>query len=391
MSAGAPPAGAGPARPRRVVVAPDAFGGTLAAPVAAAAIAAGWRRARPADHVTVVPMSDGGEGLLDVLARPGDTRATAEVAGPLGLPVDAAWLVTAGGDAVIESARACGLALVDAVDPARRDPMRTTSHGVGELIAAAIARGARRLTIGLGGSATVDGGAGALTGLGMRLTVADGSGLRVGGADLGRVAAVARGWAQLPDDLDVELLADVTTPLTRCAAVFGPQKGADAAAVAALTEALGVWADVAARDLPAAPSPDAPGTGAAGGLAFGLAAALGARIVPGAARVAELVGLPAAIAAADLVITGEGRLDATTLEGKVVDHVVRLAVAAGVPVVALVGSVDGDAASALDLADVEAAAPGGPGPDPVGAVEAAAVRLATRVGDRHPVPRERRR
>lgn len=393
MSAGAPAADAAPARPRRVVVAPDAFGGTLTAPGAAEAIAAGWRRARPADHVTVVPMSDGGEGLLDVLARPGDTWASAEVAGPLGLPVEATWLVTTGGDAVIESARACGLALVDAVDPARRDPMRTTSHGVGELIAAAVARGARRLTVGLGGSATVDGGAGALTGLGLRLTVADGSGLRVGGADLGRVAAVARGWARLPDDLDVELLADVATPLTRCAAVFGPQKGADAAAVAALTEALGVWADVAARDLPAAPSPDAPGTGAAGGLAFGLAAALGARIVPGAARVAELVGLPAAIAAADLVVTGEGRLDATTLEGKVVDHVVRLAAAAGVPVVAVAGSVDDDAASAraLGLVDVEVAAPAGPGPDPVGQVEAAAARLATRVGDRHPVPPVRRR
>jgi glycerate 2-kinase len=369
---------------RRVVIAPDAFGGTLSAREAAESIARGWSSVRPRDRLVVLPMSDGGEGLLDVLARPDDRWVSVEVAGPLGLPVEAAYLRRADGSAVIESARACGLALVDAVDPSRRDPMMTTSHGVGQLISAAVAAGARRLTIGLGGSATVDGGTGALIGLGLRLTVADGSGLRVGGADLGRVAAVAAGWSDLPVGLEVELLADVATPLTRCAATFGPQKGAGPEAVTALTAALAVWARVAQRDLAAAPSPDAPGTGAAGGLAFGLAAALGARIVPGAERVAGLVGLHAALEDADVVVTGEGRLDATTAEGKVVAHVAAAAARAAVVPLAVVGvdasgARDPGAAAPAALADVEASAPTGPGAHAAAEVEAAAARLAARL------------
>jgi glycerate 2-kinase len=357
----------------RVVIAPDGFGGTLAADEAAAAIAEGWRRARPDDAVRCVPMSDGGEGLLAVLARPEDRRHHLEVAGPQGHPVDAAWLERPDGTAIVESASACGLALVP---PDRRDPLLATTWGVGQLLDAARLAGARRILVGLGGSATVDGGTGALLGLGFRLTVADGSGLRIGGDDLYRVAGVARGWAADWDVIEVELLADVTTPLLDAPARFGPQKGAGPAQVEALTAALRTWADVVARDLtPGRDLRDEAGTGAAGGLGFALAAAIGARFRPGSAVVADLVGLPAAIADADLVVTGEGRLDATTSEGKVVAHVAARARDAGLPVVAVVGRV-GSSPPSLD--DVEAAAPEGPGPDPAGEVAAAAARLAAR-------------
>jgi glycerate kinase len=356
----------------RVLVAPDSFGGTLGPRAAAEAIATGWRRARPADELVLLPLSDGGEGLREALARPVDVVHEVEVAGPLGLPVSATFLLGPDGRAVVESAAAAGLALVE---PHRRDPLLTTTWGVGELIAAAVDAGARTILVGLGGSATVDGGAGALSGLGMRLTVEDGSGLKVGGGELGRVARVERGWLVDLAGVELELLADVTTPLTGAARRFAPQKGADAGAVARLGSALERWAEVASRDLPAAPGPDAPGTGAAGGLAFGLAAGLGAPIVAGAARVAGLVGLEDALAGAELVVTGEGRLDATTAEGKVVDHVLATAAAHGVPVVAVVGVLEqGDDR----LVAVEASAPGGPGDDPAGEVAAAAERLAAR-------------
>lgn len=357
---------------RRVVIAPDSFGGTLDPREAAEAIAAGWRRARPDDVLDLVPLSDGGEGLLEVLARPGDERRDLEVVGPLGTPVVAAYLRGPDGRAVVESARAAGLALVPRD---RRDPLLTTSWGVGQLIDAALSDGATQLVVGLGGSATVDGGAGALSALGLRLTVADGSGLKVGGGELARIAAVDGGRARDAGGVRIELLADVTTGLTDAAARFGPQKGADEAAVARLVDGLARWAEVAERDLPGAPGPTEPGTGAAGGLGFGLAAALGATIVPGAARVAELVGLDQRLVAADLVVTGEGRLDATTREGKVVDHVLGLAAARGVPVVAVVGMLG---TAEPRLTDVEASAPDGPGPDPASEVAEAAARLAAR-------------
>jgi len=361
----------------RVLVAPDAFGGTLSAAQAAEAIATGWSTARPDDRVVVMPLSDGGEGLLDVVATPADTWFGLEVCGPLGRPVEAQMLLTADGGAIVETARACGLALIDADGPVRPDPMVTTSYGVGEMIEAALSLGVRRLVVGLGGSATVDGGAGALTGLGMRLRVADGSGLRVGGADLARIARIEMGWAHVPDGLDIAFLADVTTPLTDCARLFGPQKGAGPDDVARLTASLEVLADVVARDLPGAPDRHAPGTGAAGGLGFGLAAALGGRVLPGAAWVAERVGLAAALAEADVVITGEGRLDATTREGKVVDHVLDAALSARVVPLAVVGAALVDDGRIVDM---EAAAPGGAGADPAAEVAAAAARLAERHG-----------
>lgn len=363
----------------RVVVAPDSFGGTLTAGKAADAVAEGWLARRPVDDVVAVPMSDGGEGLLDVVAGPDDTRLTTEVVGSLALPVDAAWLLRGDGTAVIESAAACGLRLVP---HERRNPLHTTTHGVGELLLAARQAGVRRVVVGLGGSATVDGGTGALIGLGFRLWVADGSGLKIGGADLDRVVGADRGWSGHWHGVEVELLADVTTPLPDAARVFGPQKGATPEVVDVLARGLDRWADVAERDLAgggATEAPgrlrDRPGAGAAGGLGFGLAAGISATTAPGAATVAGMVGLPAAIADADLVVTGEGRVDATTSSGKVVHEVARLASAAGVPVLLVAGQV---AARPDGVADLEAAAPDGPGDDPAADVAAAARRLAGR-------------
>jgi glycerate 2-kinase len=361
----------------KVVVAPDGFGGTLSAREAAQAIAAGWRSVRAADELDLVPLSDGGEGLLDAIATAEDTWLTTEVVGPHGHPVEAALLLRPDGSAVIESAQACGLALLP---PARRTPMPATTWGVGELLDAAREAGARRVLVGLGGSATVDGGAGALSGLGFRLRVEDGSGLKIGGGELARVRAVAPGWAADWRGVDVVLLADVTTQLADAARVFGPQKGASPADVEVLARGLGRWADVAERDLAGGRRlRDLPGSGAAGGLGFGLACALDATFVPGAATVADLQGLPAALDGADLVVTGEGRVDATSAQGKVVGHVAGIAADRGLAVAVVAGAIDGDVLAAAGLATLaEAAAPAGPGPDPAEEVAAAAARLAAR-------------
>ncbi len=359
----------------RVVVASDSFGGTLSAPAASEAIAAGWRDAHPGAAVTVVPMSDGGEGLLDALLAGGMADATVherEVVDPRGLATSARWLLD-GDTAVVESAEACGLHLLA---PDRRDPLRTTTWGVGQLLDVAREAGARRILVGLGGSATVDGGTGALSGMGFRLTVADGSGLKVGGEDLPRVAAATRTWAADWDGVEVVLLADVEDELAVAPATYGPQKGADGPAIAHLEAGLEAWRAVAERDLGASPGlATAAGSGAAGGLGYGLAAGLGATLTRGVEVVAELQGLDAALAGADVLVTGEGRLDATTAAGKVVTAVGRLAAARGVPTVAVVGSA---AAVAAGVADLEAAAPEGPGDDPVGEVTDAARRLAGR-------------
>ncbi|MEX1178120.1 MAG: glycerate kinase [Nitriliruptor sp.] len=356
----------------KVVVAPDGFGGTLTAVEAAEAIAAGWSSTRPDDEIVRVPMSDGGEGLLDVVARPDDTWIVTEVAGPHGHPIDAALLLRADGSAVIESARACGLHLVPAD---RRTPRLATTYGVGELLDAARDVGARRILVGLGGTASIDGGAGALTGMGFRLTVGDGSGLKIGGDDLHRVAAAARGWADDWSDTEVVLLADVPHVLAEAVPVFGPQKGATPGEIPAWIAALEAWADVAEHDLPGDGRRDEPGTGAAGGLGFGLRCALpGARLVVGADIVGELVGLGRALEGADVVVTGEGRLDVTSSTTKVVGAVAARARAAGIPTVgAVVGSAGDDRIRGVI---VEEASPGGPGPDPAVEVSAAASRFA---------------
>ena len=326
----------------RVVLAPDSFSGTLSAPAAAAAMAQGWLRHRPADDVRIVPMSDGGEGLLAVLehALPDAQRHAAEVADARGYATDAHWLLLADGTAVVESAQACGLAQLPAE---QRNPRLTTTYGVGQLIAAATAAGAARVVVGLGGSATVDGGAGAVTALGHRLERADGNGVKVGGeylVDLHRIVA-----GPVPD-VPVTAAADVDAPLLGpdgAVAGFAGQKGATLADAEVLEQALITLADVAERDLVGGPWRDAPGAGAAGGLGFGLAAFAGALLRPGAELVAGLVGRDVAIATADVVVTGEGALDRWSVRGKVPGAVAALGEQVGCPVYAVVGEQRADA------------------------------------------------
>ncbi len=314
----------------RVLLCPDKFRGTATAAQVGAASVAGWRRVREDDSFRVVPMADGGEGTLEALAA-GPERRSSRVSGPLGEGVEAAWGLRADRTAVIEMATASGLALLG---PERRDPRRTTTRGVGELLLAALDAGARRALVCLGGSATNDGGTGMATALGVRFLDHRGEVLRDGGAALADLARIeALGLDPRIAVLDVVGLCDVDNPLTGPAgasATYGPQKGASEDAVWELDRALEQLAAVVQRDLGVDPSRE-PGAGAAGGLGFGLLAFAGARLRPGVDAVAEAVGLEAALAEADLVITGEGAFDATSSRGKVVGGVLEVAALAGIP------------------------------------------------------------
>lgn len=313
----------------RVLLAPDSYGGTLTAVEAAEALARGWRAARPQDELVLQPLSDGGPGFLDAL--PG-TRVTALVEDPLARPTLAAFALD-GTTAYVEAAQAAGLHLL-AVE--ERDPAVTTSYGVGQLVAAAVAAGATRVVVGLGGTATNDGGAGLLAALGVRREDAQGARLEPGGLALARAARL------VGDATRVELVAatDVDNPLLGpqgATAVYAPQKGASAEQVGRLEAALAHWADLVERHL-GVQVRDRPGAGAAGGLGFALLA-LGASRVPGLDVVADAVGLDALVAAADVVVTGEGRLDGSSTRGKVVAGVARRALEHGVPCVAVAGEV----------------------------------------------------
>ncbi|MEW2353988.1 glycerate kinase [Spirillospora sp. NPDC029432] len=327
----------------RIVVAPDSFKGGLSAPAVCAAVESGVRRALPAAAVTAVPMADGGEGTLDCFLRArGGREIVRTVAGPLGRPVEARYAIAGDGrSAVVELAAASGLPLL-AED--EREPTRADTTGTGELIADAVARGARDVLVCVGGSATTDGGTGLLRALGVRFTGADGAELPPGGAALAGLAAIDD--SGVPDavrETRFRVACDVTNPFvgpSGAAAVFGPQKGATPAHVRELDAALGRLADVLA-DRYGVRVHDLPGAGAAGGTCGGLVAVLGAEPARGAELVAELVGLPAALDSADLVITGEGRLDGQSAGGKAVSVVTGLGRERGLPVVALAGSVAG--------------------------------------------------
>lgn len=322
----------------RVLLAPDGFGGTLSAAEAAAAMAAGWGSAAPADALDLAPLSDGGPGLVDVLvaALPEGVRHVVTAEDPLARPVDAAFLVD-GSTAYVEAAAACGLHLLA---ESERDPEVTTTYGVGQLVSAALELGVTRIVVGLGGSATNDGGAGLLAALGVSRVDAAGERLPPGGAalrSLGRLEG-----APDPRLAAVELVVatDVDSPLLGlrgASATFGPQKGASREAVARLDAALTRWADVLEPHLGVSVR-DLPGAGAAGGLGAALLA-LGASREPGIELVQRLVGLDDRVAVADLVVTGEGALDPTSLTGKVVSGVAALAAAHAVPCVVLAGSV----------------------------------------------------
>ena len=409
---GGAPASDRPAAGRRlrVVIAPDSFKGSLTSVEVAAAISAGWLAARPGDETIPAPLADGGAGTIDAFIAAGGWEVRGAVArDPLGRPVDARWLVADDGRrAFVEMAEANGLARTSADDRARGAARRATTFGTGDLIIAALDAGIRDVVLGLGGSATTDGGAGMLQALGARVVDAHGDQVAAGGTGLADVRLVAL------DELDPRLAelnlrvaCDVTNPLlgpAGAAATYGPQKGATPSDVAELDAALGRWADILERDevrgtagraaagraaagraaagraaAARAPLPrDVPGAGAAGGTTFALIAIAGRlasfSLVPGVAVVIAEVGLPARVAGADLVITGEGRIDAQTAFGKTALGVARLARDAGVPCLALGGGVTPEGVAALAAVDalaipvvegpttVEEAMAAGPGP-----------------------------
>ncbi|HYE20802.1 MAG TPA: glycerate kinase [Tepidisphaeraceae bacterium] len=333
----------------RILIAPDKFKGCLGSREVAGAIAEGVREAVPAAEIELCPMADGGEGTVDALvAATGGRLVTRTVTGPLpNMRVEAAFgLLGDGQTAVIEMAAASGLHLLR---PEQYDPLATTTYGTGELIVAAIEAGARRIILGIGGSATVDGGIGCAQACGATINMHESQlSLRMAhdpplsGGDLREVFHAGEGNSFL-GDIELLVACDVDNPLygpTGAAPVFGPQKGATPEQVQ--------WLDDALRELATRLGADdlarRPGAGAAGGLGFGLMAFLGARLEPGFALVARAVGLEERVAQADLVLTGEGRLDASSLHGKTAIGVAALCGVRGVPCVALAGAVDGKAA-----------------------------------------------
>ncbi len=324
----------------KIVLAPDSFKESMTAAEAAAAMARGVRRVLPGADCVEVPMADGGEGTTAALVAALHGRlADVPTLDALGRP-HVATIGLAGDDlAVLEVAAAVGLALVA---PRERDVLAGTSLGVASLVRAALDAGARRLVVGLGGSATNDGGAGLLVGLGARLLDEASRPVEPAPRELARVAAVdLSGLDPRLEDVNLELACDVSSPLlgpAGASAVFGPQKGAGAAEVAALERALGAFAD-ALETATGKRVRDVPGAGAAGGLGAAFLA-LGASLRPGVEVVAQAAGLARHVRDADLVLTGEGSIDRQTLAGKTPAGVARVAQLAGVPVVAFAGRVE---------------------------------------------------
>ena len=400
----------------RVLVAPDSFGGTLSAPQAARAVVEGWRSAAPGDDVRACPLTDGGPGFVETLrATLGGELLSATVRSPLGAPVPAAVLVVtddAGArTAYVESTQATGLSLVPA---ATRDPTRTSSAGVGDLLEVALGAGARRVVVGVGEGATHDAGAGMLAALGVGARAArtpdsgdPGGPLARGGGALATVTAadldgLDRVRARFAD-VDLVAACDVDLPLLGLhgtSAAAAQPRGATPEQAQELERALGHLAHTAVgalgpgavrRDLLAGARPTAPvarltgtpGAGAGGGLGFGLAL-LGARVLPGAALVADVLGLAARLADVDLVVTGEGRFDWRSLHDRVCAVVADRALAAGIPTVVVAGTVQAGrrelAAAGIAAAyPVHDAPPGGPVPaagDPRAALAARAARVA---------------
>lgn len=320
-----------------ILAAPAAFKGTLGPRQVADALSAGIRRALPEAAVLQCPIADGGDGLLDAVLAPGSLRERVQVTGPLGMPVWGALGWVDAETAIFESATACGIALLQ---PEELDPLRATTRGVGELIWEAVERGAKVVVVGLGGSATVDGGTGAGRGLGWTFQDARGSALPEGGGPLAQLADLAGGWGL---QAQVIALADVTTPLVGsdgAALVFGPQKGAGPEGVKLLSRGLERLAELMA--LHGRPElATLPGGGAAGGLGAGLAFFAKAQLERGAEWVLSRVGFDAALAKADLVVTGEGSFDRTSFVGKASGEVVRRAQRGKKKVAVVAGKVEG--------------------------------------------------
>ncbi|MHC8366606.1 glycerate kinase [Pseudomonas sp. ZT5P21] len=340
----------------KIVIAPDSFKDSLSAQGVADAIALGLAQVWPDAQLVKCPMADGGEGTVDsILAACEGQLRRSNVRGPLGTMVDAAWgWLPQSLTAIIEMAEASGLQLVP---PGQRDACVSSTFGTGELIRASLDAGAQRVILAIGGSATNDGGAGAMQALGVKLLDAQGETLAPGGLALAQLARIDL------SDLDprlaqvrFDIAADVNNPLCGhhgASAIFGPQKGASPAQVEQLDRALGHFAELCAKTLNKDVR-DEPGSGAAGGLGFAAKAFLGAQFKAGVEVVAELVGLAEAVKDADLVITGEGRFDAQTLRGKTPFGVARIARQHCVPVIVIAGTL-GEGYQALYEHGIDAA------------------------------------
>ena len=320
----------------RVLVAPDKFKGSLSAAQVAEHVAAGLQAAVPGVAVDRLPVADGGDGTVEAAVSAGYRRVPVQAEGPTGEPVRSAYAERAG-VAVIELADVSGLRRLPR---GRLAPLTTSSHGTGDVLRAALDAGCGRIVLGVGGSASTDGGAGMVEALGVRLLDEDDEPLPRGGGELGRLRRLdLAGLHPALRTAEVVVASDVDNPLYGphgAAAVYGPQKGATAEEVAVLDEALRHWAAVVAattgRD-----SADVPGAGAAGGVAFAAIAVLGATLRPGIELVLDLIGFADRMPGCALVVTGEGSLDEQTLRGKAPAGVAAAARAAGVPVVAVAG------------------------------------------------------
>ena len=330
-----------PLRPTKIVVAPNAFKGTLSASEAATIIADELRSAFPDAALEIVPVADGGDGTLDALVAATDGRTVERnVTGPNGARVRAPFgLLGDGVTAVVELARASGLALLA---PGANDPRTATTYGTGELIDAAIAAGASRIVVAIGGSATNDGGTGGLSALGARFLDDAGQPLPQGGAALTRLASIdTRRLAARLRSVAIDVASDVTNPLcgpNGASAVYGAQKGASPEVALELDAALAHFADVVAGNIEA-DLRDVPGAGAAGGTGFGFLALAGARLRPGAQLVLEVLDFGRRLAGASVVITGEGRLDRQTRSGKAPFAVAQAARAQAVRAAAIAGTI----------------------------------------------------
>jgi glycerate kinase len=339
------------ARPTRVLIAPDSFKGSFSSVVVAEALALGWRRVRAADEVDLLPLADGGEGTLDAIeAGGGWLRLPAAARDPLMRPIGASFLRD-GERAVVELAAASGLSRLRSEE---RQPLAASTFGTGQVLAAAIGLGCRRIVLGLGGSATTDGGAGLLAALGARFLDADGMDLPPGGGPLRDLVRVdLSGLSDVLGEVDLTVASDVTNPLLGelgAAATYGPQKGAREPDVVELDRGLARYADLieaaVGRSLR-----DAIGSGAAGGTTFGLAAVadrFASFVVrPGVDVVMELTGFTERLKGSEVVLTGEGRVDAQTAYGKTAMGVAVRARDARVPVICVGGSVTPEGAAVM--------------------------------------------
>jgi glycerate 2-kinase len=347
----------------RILIAPQSLKGSLTAAEAGSAIAQGVQAVFPMAEIEVVPVADGGEGTVQALVDASGGKILQKVVtGPLGEPVQAFFgLMGDGSTAVIEMAACAGLPLVPRE---KRDPRITTTYGVGELILAALDYGSQHFIIGIGGSATNDGGAGMAQALGARLLDAQGTEIAAGGAALATLAHISTASMDTRlQNCTVEVACDVTNPLCGpmgASAVYGPQKGATPEMVEELDQALAHYAQVIEQDLEISVQ-EIPGAGAAGGLGAGLMAFLHAKLRPGAQIVFEAVNMEERIRKADLVITAEGQIDAQTAYGKSVGAVAEIAKRYGLPVLAFAGSLGDNYQVVYDLGvDAVAALPASP-------------------------------